>query len=353
MGFGRPQGLMCTIARLLKFDTGGLTVRLVPIGIPFGLFRCQRKGLGSLHRRFGGLGLSRLFLAPTLNPLLGGRNAFPRRSRPRLRHFELALRVGQGGTSGLQGMLDRPGLALGTIERLPTGAELDVEQDALGLCAFDTHLILSAILFRALDRSESQIPAGLPGLQSFGSLFTRQFDSTNFALNGSQFGADFVERPLLCVDQFTQLEVGLALLRQVLFNRFQCIGRRVKLLLGPQQQVFSKAPTLDRFIAQHQPQEALLVGTLGLERAHSLGNNGLLFQLCDALVQFSQQIVDAAEIVPGIRETVLGLLSAFAIPRNTRGFFQKTTQIFRPCFEDSGNHALTNDGVGPGAQPSP
>ena len=62
-------------------------------------------------------------------------------------------------------------------------------------------------------------------------------------------------------------------------------------------------------------------------------------------MQFNEQIGYAAQIIPRVGQSLFGLAPPLAVTRNTGRFLQKTTQILWSRLEDSGDHALTNNGV--------
>lgn len=77
----------------------------------------------------------------------------------------------------------------------------------------------------------------------------------------------------------------------------------------------------------------------------------MLFQPLNLAGQFTQNVFNSGQVVAGVGQAVAGFAAALLVFRHSSGFFQKNTQLFGAGFNNSGNHALPNNGVSAWPQP--
>ena len=72
-----------------------------------------------------------------------------------------------------------------------------------------------------------------------------------------------------------------------------------------------------------KPQLVLLEGDAGLQLVVSGSNLGLLFQLVEVGVEFTQNVFHTCEVLTRIRQTVFGFAAAFLVLGHTGGLFEE------------------------------
>jgi len=76
-----------------------------------------------------------------------------------------------------------------------------------------------------------------------------------------------------------------------------------------------------------------------------LSDLSLRLQFFEIGIELAENIFDTLQVFAGVLQAVFGFAAAFLVLGYTGCFFEKNTQIFRTCFDDARDHALTNDGV--------
>ena len=79
-------------------------------------------------------------------------------------------------------------------------------------------------------------------------------------------------------------------------------------------------------------------------------NLRLPLELLEPALQLDANVIHAGEILFGIGEAVLGLTATFAVLRYASRLLQEDAKLFGLGFNDPGDHALADDGVGAGAE---
>ena len=102
--------------------------------------------------------------------------------------------------------------------------------------------------------------------------------------------------------------------------------------------------------ALQKPQLVLLERGAGLQGFVARRHLGLLFQLVQVGVEFTQDVFHPREVFARVGQAVRGFAAALFVFGNTGGFFEKQAQLFGLAFNDAADGALANDGVGARAQ---
>jgi len=99
-----------------------------------------------------------------------------------------------------------------------------------------------------------------------------------------------------------------------------------------------------------EPQLVQLQRAVVLQPAVARGHLGLLFQLLEVAVEFTQDVVDARQVLARVLQAVLGFAPPLLVLRDARGFFQEHAQFLGARLDDAADRALADDGVGARAE---
>src|SRR5690606_14910572 len=171
-------------------------------------------------------------------------------------------------------------------------------------------------------------------------------------LDPGQGAADLVHRGLRGVERFAgglaaaasgfQFALGLALLGDELFEAGFLAGQ----LLAQPPQLAVEGAELQRLPF------GVLDPPLRLDRCVLLGLSGLPRQVLQLLADLLAQVVEAVQVLAGVADAGLGLLAAFLVLGDARGFLQVDAQFLGPGVDDLRDHALLDDRVAAWAKAS-
>ena len=100
-----------------------------------------------------------------------------------------------------------------------------------------------------------------------------------------------------------------------------------------------------------KPQLLLLERGLCTDRLVALRHLRLPVELFQVGIEFAQDVFHPGQVLPGVRQPVLGLAAAFLVFGNSGGLFEEQTQFLRAALDDAADRALANNGIGPRPQP--
>src|SRR5690606_11446345 len=165
------------------------------------------------------------------------------------------------------------------------------------------------------------------GGEPLGDLAAGLVDVANLGLETTDFGIGFVETRLLGMDRVASFVVGgaprfdLGLERPLFGDLLLERGARDGLAL------LAGGLLAAGFVATDQPVHLLLAFALGLEFAKALGDLGLALEALDLVAQFPADVLDAVEVLTGIREPVAGLAPAFLVLGDPCRFLEEDPQF--------------------------
>jgi len=122
--------------------------------------------------------------------------------------------------------------------------------------------------------------------------------------------------------------------------RFKGVGRpkdflRVAFTLG------------SRIAAAQKPEHLLLEEEVGLEFLVAARDFGLLFEFLDLRPKLGADVRDPGQVFAGIGQAILRLPAPFLVFGNTGGFLEENAQLLGFGLDDSRNHSLLDDSIGP------